>query len=232
MKTGIMWRSVKKDPPPACTTVLFWALGRVEVGHLTHRRLDGMPLERFWETYDVALGAVYSRAYAEEDVEWWAPINKPWQEGQGENNEMWFSAKMISEYVLMYCTQRGEPINNFKLQEMLYFLWLDYYMKTKKELFCDTFSAWKIGPVVPDIYYEFCQYGALPIFKSSNASIDVPDSNIINEIIEHYLPKKVHELIAVSCCPKSPWATVYQNGAGFRYPIPASLIKKEAESYE
>lgn len=76
-KCGIKWRSVKKDPPPACTTVLFWALGRVEVGHLTHRRLDGMPLERFWETYDVALGAVYSRAYAEEDVEWWAPINKP-----------------------------------------------------------------------------------------------------------------------------------------------------------
>lgn len=145
---------------------------------------------------------------------------------------MCFSAKMISEYVLTQCTRLGEPISNFKLQEMLYFLWLDYYKKTKKELFCDTFAAWKIGPVVPDVYYEFCQYGALSIFKSCDISIDVPDSNIIDEIIEHYLPKKLHELVAISCRSKSPWETVYQNGAGFRHPIPACLIKKEAENYE
>lgn len=140
-----------------------------------------------------------------------------------------YAAKSISEYVLTYCTQRGEPISNYKLQEMLYILWLDYYKKTKKELFCDTFSAWKIGPVVPDIYYEFCQYGGLPIFKRYDVSIDSPDSNIINEIIEHYLPKKVHELVKISCHPKSPWAAVYQNGSGFRWPIPKSLIKKEGE---
>lgn len=73
---GIKWRSVKKDPPPACTTVLFLTIGRVEVGHLTCRQLDGLPPERFWETYSVSGGIPYSRVYAEEDVEWWAPISK------------------------------------------------------------------------------------------------------------------------------------------------------------
>lgn len=145
---------------------------------------------------------------------------------------MCYSAKTISKYVLAYCVERGKPINNFKLQEILYLLWSDYYKKTKKELFSETFCAWKIGPVVPEIYYEFCQYGALTISLRFDVSIDAPDSNIINEIIEHYLPKKIYELVTLSCHPKSPWAIVYQNGAGFRRPIPASLIKKEAESYE
>lgn len=137
-----------------------------------------------------------------------------------------YSAKNIAEYVVDYCNKQGDPVSNLKLQKILYFLWVDYYKKTKTELFPETFAAWQFGPVVPETYYEFCQYGGLPITSNFTVDIDVPDQNIINGIIEHYLPKSAYELVTMTHQPNTPWAIIYNNGEGIRHPIPSELIKE------
>lgn len=143
---------------------------------------------------------------------------------------MMYSAKNIAEYVVDYCNRQGNPVSNLKLQKILYFLWVDYYKQTKTELFPEKFAAWQFGPVVPDIYYEFCEYGGLPITENFAVQLDDHDHNLINSIIEHYLPKTARELVSMTHQENTPWYTVYKNGEGARHPIPTELIIKKLEA--
>ena len=140
---------------------------------------------------------------------------------------MSYSVQKIAQYILTYCNAKVKPINNFKLQTMLYHLWVDYYKKTKLELFLEMFSAWKIGPIVPESYRLFCHYGALPIDREFHESINASDKDIINSLIEKYLPKSGRELYLLSTYPGSPWAIIYQEGKGIHHPIPFYLIKEK-----
>ena len=68
-----------------------------------------------------------------------------------------YSAMNIAQYIVNYAVQHGSPVSNLKLQKMLYYIWIDYYINTGNELFMDVnFCAWQLGPVVPDAYYLFC----------------------------------------------------------------------------
>ncbi len=72
-----------------------------------------------------------------------------------------YPAQYVADYTISYCTRAKKPISNLKLQKMLYFLWVDYYKKTKCELYLDDICAWKLGPVVPNVYYNFCLYAGI-----------------------------------------------------------------------
>ena len=74
-----------------------------------------------------------------------------------------YSAVDVAKYIVSYSTQQGKSISNLKLQKMLYYLWVDYYKSTGRELYVDDICAWQFGPVVPDVYYEFCSYAGTPI---------------------------------------------------------------------
>lgn len=57
--------------------------------------------------------------------------------------------------VAKYFYKNIEYMNNLKLQKLMFFAYVEYYKKYKKELFKDDFEAWVYGPVLPDLYYNF-----------------------------------------------------------------------------
>lgn len=70
----------------------------------------------------------------------------------------------VARYIINCAERDGHPISNLKLQKVLYFLWKRYYWKTGAYLFEDDhFFAWKFGPVIPSVYYEYFMFGAYPI---------------------------------------------------------------------
>lgn len=74
--------------------------------------------------------------------------------------------------IVSYCSNKKQPISNLKLQKILYYAWIDYYKRTGNALFLNDICAWQLGPVIPDVYYEFCSYAGTPIFESFDVSID------------------------------------------------------------
>ncbi|MGN8497338.1 Panacea domain-containing protein [Helicobacter pylori] len=54
-----------------------------------------------------------------------------------------------------------KPITNLKLQKMLYIAQAESDSKLIKE----DFQAWDYGPVIPDVYRNFCINGSTPITK-------------------------------------------------------------------
>ena len=138
---------------------------------------------------------------------------------------MTYTARDIAKYIISYCFARNTPISNLKLQKMLYYVWIDYYKRRQVELFLDDICAWQLGPVVPEIYYEFCSYAGRPIMRKYDTQIDQSDVQLIDSIIDSYRPLSARELVDRSHEKGKPWDLIYRNGLGNRDVIPFSLIK-------
>lgn len=82
------------------------------------------------------------------------------------------NALEISKYIIAYSEQIGRPVNNIRLQALLYFL---------QHLFYNDIKYTKDGIFyVPDVYYEYCcQIGYL----------------LINKQIEEKVPTEVKEVV-------------------------------------
>lgn len=137
---------------------------------------------------------------------------------------MKYSALEVSRYVLDYCLNAGSPISNLQLQKILYFLQGEYYKLTSNPLFEDEICAWKFGPVVPDVYYEFCIYGGTPIVNHYDTNIDINDKTIINGVVEQYKEIPVWKLVEKTHETRAPWDQIF-NTLGDRSVIPKPVIK-------
>lgn len=137
---------------------------------------------------------------------------------------MWYSALEIARYIITSCFYEKRPVSNLKLQKMLYFVWVDFYRKTGRMLFWDNICAWQLGPVVPEVYYEYCFYAGSPICLSYASEIEETDREILDSIIAVYLPIPANVLVDRTHAPGSAWDTIYENGLGNRKVIPFDLI--------
>ena len=131
----------------------------------------------------------------------------------------------IAKYIITYCSNKKIPISNLKLQKLLYFLWIDYFKKNNCSLFNENICAWQFGPVVPEVYYEFCSYAGSPINKIYDIVIyNQNDSVIINNLIDKYIEFSASKLVEMTHKAFKPWSIIYNNGAGLRNIIPFDLI--------
>lgn len=139
--------------------------------------------------------------------------------------EVMYNALDIAKYVINYCNEKQKPISNLKLQKILYFLWIDYFKATQQYLFSNEIYAWKFGPVVPDVYYEFCAYGGIPILRDFNIEISDSVKRIINQTIEKYIMLTPYQLVEKTHKPNTAWYETV-NKVGLKEIIPFYLIKQ------
>lgn len=121
----------------------------------------------------------------------------------------------LAKYIVSKCYNEHKPVSNLKLQKMLYFLYGWYYAKFNKNLFEDNFVAWKLGPVVQEVYFEYSKYIANPICENYNIQLDLNKQEIgfIDESIESLKDKSARDLVNKSH-ETIPWKTTFDNGAG------------------
>lgn len=140
---------------------------------------------------------------------------------------MFYSAMAVANFIIDLCSKMKEPISNLRLQKLLYFAWVDYYKETKRTLFYDAICAWQLGPVVPEVYYEYCSYGGRPINLYCETEIEPQDMDILKEIVNYYRLVPVSELVERTHKPETAWYQIYDGGRGNRQVIPFELIKKK-----
>lgn len=140
---------------------------------------------------------------------------------------MRYSALEVSKYILSYCSKSGSPISNLQLQKILYFLQGEYYRRTFEPLFEEDICAWKFGPVVPEVYYEFCVYGGAAIVNQYEYEVDIYDEDkvIINEIVDERKKVPVWKLVQETHENGTPWHKVFTT-RGDRAMIPKTLISE------
>lgn len=137
-----------------------------------------------------------------------------------------YKALDLANYIVDKCIKDNTPITNLQLQRILYFVQKDF-LKRGSPAFSDDIEAWEFGPVVPNVYFDFCGFGATSISISKGAVPNLTsDKNIIDNIIEAKRSLTPWEAAKETHKATGTWSKVYNNGKGNQCIIPVDLIKE------
>ncbi len=71
------------------------------------------------------------------------------------------TAKQVAEYILSLSDpEEGDIISHLKLQKLLYYAQGVHLAIYDNPLFSEKIYAWKLGPVIKEIYHEYKDYGS------------------------------------------------------------------------
>lgn len=101
-----------------------------------------------------------------------------------------FSAIDIAHYFLCLPDENaGDLISNLKLQKLLYYAQGFNLALYSSRLFQEDIRAWEHGPVVPDAYHEFKEFGAnaIPAPEAMDFNIFEPETvELLDEVYAVY----------------------------------------------
>lgn len=137
----------------------------------------------------------------------------------------------LAQYILCMCMNQGEPISNLQLQKILYFIQGNHLAKKGEPLFDADFYAWKYGPVIPNIYYEYCINGASKIRNVEALEEISPEiKNEIDPIIQKLRVLYPWDLVEKTHNVGGAWDKTFQDGKGERDKIPKEAIREEFDN--
>lgn len=137
-----------------------------------------------------------------------------------------YKAMDLANYIVDKCIKDNVPITNLQLQRILYFVQKDF-LKRGSPAFSDYIEAWEFGPVVPNVYFYFCGFGAMPISISRDSVPNLTsDKNIIDNIVE--AKRDLDSWVTAKETNKitGAWSKVFNDGKGSQHIIPVDLIKE------
>lgn len=137
---------------------------------------------------------------------------------------MSYEAVHIAKYIINKCTIDQHPISNLQLQKILYCIQRDF-LKNDMLAFDDDFEAWQFGPVVPEVYYLFCGFGAIRIRMKYDLDIGSDYAALINPIIERKRLLNPWDWSEDINATGKAWDKVYSNGSGNHKVIPKQIVK-------
>lgn len=121
-----------------------------------------------------------------------------------------YEAKSIAEYIIYLCKKKGYLVNNMKLQKLLYFTQATFLVALNQKCFEEDIEAWDVGPVIPDVYYEYAKYGGCSCdCKTTNFSyITENDKKFIQTVVNDCGPLTSSYLTNITLHQK-PWMIAY-----------------------
>lgn len=156
------------------------------------------------------------------------------------NRRARYTAAHIANYILRYFRVNKKEITHLKLQKLLYIAygWNLVLNKEHPRLFDESIQAWKLGPVIPSVYYYYKGEWEITNYiysgEEQNPILSIKEDdyntiNIVNAVINCYGNKDAMDLVEIVHKKNSPWDKVYnRNGpaTGANQPLNDDEIKK------
>lgn len=144
---------------------------------------------------------------------------------QGRGNIM-YSALEIAKYIIDKCTKDRCPVSNLQLQKILYYVQREF-LRQGTLAFSEEIEAWQFGPVVREVYRQYCGFGAMPIRMRYAVSLDPDYMRIINSIVEKKRRLNPWDMVSDTHGSGKAWDLIYRDGAGNYQVIPQELIRSK-----
>lgn len=138
-------------------------------------------------------------------------------------------ALTIAAYIIRQCEDKNKPVNNLKLQNVLYYIQMQHLKKYGFQAFDDPIEACRHGSVVYDVYLRFKRYTSNPIHlddiyvRQTTERLTQNSQQICDEIIQKTLALDPWELVAFACQTEA-WQKNFVKGC--HNVIPAQEIQK------
>lgn len=135
----------------------------------------------------------------------------------------------ISSYIINYSNQINHPINNLKLQKLLYYVQAAMLIEVGRKCFDSKIIAWKFGPAIPKAYRYYEEYGrndipnqeghkaiklddkTLKMIYSQPVEIDCTTKMIIRNVVDSYLDITSPLELSRKTCREEPWKSTSLN---------------------
>lgn len=136
-----------------------------------------------------------------------------------------FKVLDLAKYVINKCIEIEKPINNLKLQKVIYYIQGNFLSQLGYPAFKEDILAWRHGPVAPDVYYEYNFYVASLINAKQPVEICLnnEEKELILKIIKEKNKYSAWELVE-QVWQEDPWKNNYEPNAN--NVIPRDCIKK------
>ena len=137
------------------------------------------------------------------------------QAGLTEGDAMLCTATELSDYLVQKAKSEHVELTPLKLQKILYYIQGWYLAFKDKPVFDEDILAWKYGPVVSDVYYQFSYLGATDIATSdyvpdSPCTLEGSDKTLIDAIWDKYKQYSPTELVTMTHLSR-PWKEVHSD---------------------
>ena len=137
-----------------------------------------------------------------------------------------YSAEDVAEFIIVESKNDNNPVDNLRLQKMLFFLWVEYYKEKKMYLFDDDIEAWKYGPVVPVVYWKYRQFVSNPIILDCGLKLKDDDAAFLKSKIKKLNRESTSSLIQRSHDFKA-WKDAFNKG--YRSKMSYNSIKESVD---
>ena len=132
--------------------------------------------------------------------------------------------------VFYVAKKRKIIVRPMKLQKLLFFAYGWYAGTAGKRLFQEEFEAWPYGPVIPDIYHRYKNYGAEEIIeRGKKRNLGDPAAHLmVDDAVKEYGVASDIGLSNITHEEGSPWNQVWKNNnSSFRHRkvIPFDMIR-------
>jgi uncharacterized phage-associated protein len=140
---------------------------------------------------------------------------------------MTHSAKAIANAFLNLAAQEGAEVRPLKLQKLVYYASGYHAGAYGEPLLKSPMEAWEYGPVVPDLYREFKQFGSEPItrlatdfddeFELEEVPIPTADKramSVVDFVWKTYKKYNGLQMSDMTHAEGTPWDTVRKNNPG------------------
>lgn len=136
-------------------------------------------------------------------------------------------AESVANYIIGYALKIGHPVSNLQLQKILYYIQIHFLRATGVSFFKDDIEAWLIGPVIPNVYYQYAAFGPAPItiFNETDIDLEPKEQEELNQIIRDKVVLSPWDMLRDIQQEGNPWQLYYEPDA--RNVIP----KKAMELY-
>jgi len=121
------------------------------------------------------------------------------------------SAKEVAKYFLTKFDSQDKQNSHIKVQKLLYYsqgFWM--VLNNQTALFPEKIEAWKYGPVVPDVYYNW-NSGERIFFHTGTLNLKKDVTDFLDKIWNTFGDWTVSQLVAKTHV-EAPWMTAVRDG--------------------
>jgi uncharacterized phage-associated protein len=136
-----------------------------------------------------------------------------------------YKASDIAKFFILKASEKqideglSEGITNLKLQKILYFAQAAHVALYDKKIFKDKVVAWKFGPIVEQVYYEYKIHKNNPLPTPTDVlNISDEDREFLDGIWGLFEKYSASELVSITHS-HAPWKDAYEKGQNTEIPV-------------
>ena len=124
-----------------------------------------------------------------------------------------YNVSDVAKYIINYSIENNYPINNLKLQKLLYYVQANFLINKNKPCFVRDIVHWRHGPVVTEAYSEFRKYFNDNINDKQSVNIELiecSDRELIEDVVKAYKNMTPWDMVAKTH-EENPWNNTERN---------------------